>query len=75
MTLIPNADYFVRFLKMPQGFYGFVTPNDDGTYSIYIDPTTPQEVQRDTYDHEVWHLLNDDFATDADPVEAENRLA
>ena len=75
MRLIPGADFFVRYMKMPDGFYGFVTPNDDCTYYIYIDPTSHDEIQRATYQHEVGHLINDDFSIGTDPVEAEKRFA
>lgn len=75
MTLLLDADFFVRFVQLPPHFGGFSTPNDDGTYSVYIDPSKPDEVQIDAYHHEVDHLLHDDFDADADPVEAEKRMA
>lgn len=73
--LIPGVDFFVYYLpyKLPPHFGGFCTPNDDHTFSVYIDPSKPQEVQEKTYAHEVSHLENGDFDIGVDPVEAEKR--
>lgn len=73
--LIPGVDYFVYYLpyKLPPHFGGFCTPNDDATYSIYIDPTKSEEVQKKAYAHEVSHLEHNDLDVDADPVAAEKR--
>ena len=73
MTLIEDADFFVRYVKLPDGFAGCCIPNDDTTFSVYLDPRYPQEVLKDTYRHEIGHLRHDDFSIGTDPVEAEKR--
>ena len=71
MVLIEGADYFIRYVKLPEGYYGLVTPNDDSTFSVYVDPRYPQEEQLKTLKHEIGHLLHDDFAVGVDPIAAE----
>lgn len=67
--LLENADYFVRLVPFPPGkIDGCVTPNDDGTFSIYIDANAPREKQIKALNHEVEHLERDDFYTEA-PIE------
>lgn len=71
MTLLEDADYFVRFLELPEGFAGCVIPNCDGTFSVYLDPRYPQEEQIKTLKHELEHLRCGHFDVGVDPVAAE----
>lgn len=65
MTYLAGADYFVRYIPFPpdngtKG--GFVMPNDDGTFSIYLDERLMgQPCLVNAYDHEVKHIKDDDF--------------
>ena len=62
MTFIPDADYFVRVVPFPVDCVGgAVTPNDDGTYSIYINANADIFRQRKAYRHEVDHIINGDL--------------
>lgn len=61
MKLIPDCDYFVRTVPLPYGVRGMVTPNDDTTYSIYLNARYPEAWQLISYIHEVRHILADDF--------------
>lgn len=62
MTIpIENADYFIRYMELPTGIFAFVTPNDDGTYSIYIDPRRDRERQRSDVFHELLHIVRGDL--------------
>ena len=54
-------DYFVRFIPLPWAVRGFVTPNDDDTYSIYINSLLPEEIQRAALEHELRHIQNGDL--------------
>ena len=60
-TLIEDCDYFIRYLKLPPKIYAFVHLNEDGTYTIYLDPRRDTLSQLDDYSHEIWHILHDDF--------------
>lgn len=62
MTLpIENADYFIHYMEMPPRIWAFVHPNDDGTFDIFLDPRRDNEQQLDDYEHELWHIIRDDF--------------
>lgn len=67
MGPIEGADFFVRVIPFPAGCGcdGAVTPNDDGTFSVYLDARTTAERQRRACDHEVRHIEHDDFYRDA----------
>lgn len=66
--LIENADYFIRMVPFPVGIGGAVTPNDDGTFSIYINQNEDYVHNREALDHEVEHILQDHFYADK-PIE------
>ncbi len=69
--VIENADYFVRTVEMPPSIHGSVSPNPDGTYSVYLNSRDSIERQRKALDHEVKkHIENNDFAK-SDVVEIE----
>ena len=71
MTYIDGADYFVRIVDLPCPVGGMVTPNDDGTFSVYINAKNSREKQIKSYAHEVDHIENDDFYTGKDIKEIE----
>ena len=58
---IEGADYFVRYMKLPPKIWAFIMPNNDGTFSIYLDPRRSREQQIEDYIHELKHILDDDF--------------
>jgi len=62
MKYMEGVDYFVRVIPFPVGRVGgMVTPNDDGTYSVYINANLNRERQLEAYEHEVRHIVNGDF--------------
>lgn len=71
--LIENCDYFIRYKKLPQGIYAFVTPNDDGTFSIFLDPNRSRDQQMEDCSHEIDHIVNDDFYNGL-PIQQVERL-
>ena len=59
---IDGADFFVRLIVFPTCTCGgMVMPNDDGTFSVYINARTSADQQRRAYRHEVSHIEHDDF--------------
>ena len=57
-----DADFFVRLVPFPAGrIHGGIRPNDDGTFSVYIDINATHDVQQDAYWHEYRHMAFDDF--------------
>lgn len=73
MMYIPDVDYFVRVVDLPLPVGGVVTPNDDGTFSIYINGKRTDEQQMHSYLHEVSHIEDDDFYNDKPIEEIENK--
>ena len=66
MTYIEGVDYFVRLIDLPPQIGGMVTPNPDGTYSLYLNSKKSSEHKFEDYFHEVDHIENDDFYKVAD---------
>lgn len=60
-NLIENIDYFLYWMKMPQGIYAFVATNPDGTYSIFLDYRRSFDQLREDLDHELLHIGRGDF--------------
>lgn len=61
MTYLDGADFFVRIVDLPVGVGGCVAPNDDGTFSVYINARSSCRKQRESYKHELRHIERDDF--------------
>lgn len=59
--LIEGADYFVRMVDFPTNNGGAVVPNDDGTYSVYINERLDSVRQRRALEHEREHIERDDL--------------
>ena len=65
--MIEGADYYVRVVDFPSAkLGGVVTPNDDGTYSVYINSRLDSAHQRRAYEHEVRHIINEDLHGELD---------
>ena len=55
-------DYNVRVVPFPnRAVPALVTPNDDGTFDIYINGLLTEEQQKEALRHEVEHLEKDHF--------------
>lgn len=50
------GEYFVRYIPLPRHVEGVTVPNDDGTYSVYINSTLPECVQMAVLQHELNHI-------------------
>lgn len=59
--LIENCDYFIHYMNLPPKIWAFVTPNNDSTFSIYIDPRRSYSQQKCDFAHEIKHILCDDL--------------
>ena len=67
-----ECDFFVRLVKL-EAVSGAVIPNDDGTYSMYLNINDPFDKQLKTYWHEYEHIAFEDFDSDKDIAEIEAR--
>ena len=57
---MPN-DFIVRLITLPPTVKGFVSIDADGFYSIYINDSLSAEEQKETFDHEMGHIVCDHF--------------
>lgn len=74
MTLIENIDYFIHIVPFPvANCGGMVMPNDDGTFSIYINSLLSADRQREALRHELDHIINGDFYNER-PIEQIERI-
>lgn len=53
------SDYYVRMVALPRTVEGVTVPNDDGTYSVYINSEIPAERQQAALAHEIEHIKYD----------------
>lgn len=67
-------DYYVRFVDLPPTVLGATIPNDDGTFSVYINARLGDDARRETLQHELEHMARDHFYRDA-PVGAQEAEA
>ena len=58
---IEGIDYFIYYMEMPPGIYACVTPNDDCTFSVYLDPRRSKMQLKNDIDHELRHIAREDF--------------
>ena len=54
-------DFIVRLISLPPTVKGFVSINEDGFYSIYINDSLSAEEQKETFRHEMGHIECDHF--------------
>lgn len=54
-------DYYVRLVELPPTVLGATLPNDDGTFSVYINARLGDKARRETLRHELEHMARDHF--------------
>jgi len=64
-------DYYVRVVALPATVRGVTVPNEDGTFSVYINSLYGDGAQREALEHELEHLARDHFYTNAPVAEQE----
>lgn len=48
----------------PAGFHGMTVKNEDGSFTILVDPNDTFERRMKTIEHELEHIVRDDFSED-----------
>lgn len=61
-----EGEYTIRVVDMPECSTGFVLYDDDDHANIFLNARYTRESNLDTADHELTHILNDDFHNDDD---------
>ena len=71
---IEGSDYFIYLVDFPDcRVGGMVTPNDDGTFSVYLNTRLSRCQQLTSAAHECRHIAHDDFYRDAAIEDIERR--
>lgn len=74
-NLVEGIDYFVYYVQFPNHANpSSVTPNDDGTFTIYLNTRFPPEFLEGRLRHELRHIARGHF-DDANPIELIEREA
>lgn len=59
---INTLDYQVQLVNFPnKKVKETVTPNDDGSFTIFIESSLSHDEQRESFLHALKHILGDDF--------------
>ena len=68
-----KADVFVEVIDFKEAKGNeFVTPNSDGSYTIFLNARKSYEMQKEALEHALRHIDNNDFEkTDVQQIEAE----
>ena len=62
--LIEGQDFHVRRVKFPNNAnWAAVTPNDDGTFDVYVNECVDDEKQVQAFLHELRHIERGHFYT------------
>ena len=67
-------DYYVRLVELPPTVLGATLPNDDGTFSVYINARLGDAARRETLGHELEHMARDHYYQSA-PIAAQEAEA
>jgi len=59
-------EYRAVVTDLPTTVKAFTMENEDGTYEICVNARLTKEQQMLSYRHELSHIMNDDFRSDAD---------
>lgn len=62
---------FVRLLPLPDTVRGCVRPNDDGTFSVYLNARDDEKMRRETLSHELRHVELGHFYSEKSVAEME----
>ncbi|MDE7321832.1 MAG: hypothetical protein K2N73_03720, partial [Lachnospiraceae bacterium] len=72
-VILANIDYNVQLIRFPSTkIHEAVTPNEDGSVTIFIDKNITFEAQQKRFLHAMKHLMENDFdKDDVQKIEAE----
>ena len=62
MVILNNIDYQIRLIDFKNGkIREMVVPNEDGSYTIFIESNLSREEQQKAFIHAMSHICNNDF--------------
>lgn len=70
-------DYQIQLIQFPNNkVHETVVPNEDGSYTIFIESSLSREAQKNAFIHAMRHILGNDFTKeDIDKIEFEAHSA
>ena len=69
--MVWTPDYYIRLVELPPTVDGVVTPNDDGSFDVYINALHCPDRQMEALRHEAEHILRDHLYGDRPVAECE----
>ena len=67
-------EFFVRIVQLPSHVEACVTPNDDGTFSIYVNALLSENARERAVQHEIEHIAKDHLYCLDPVVKIEERM-
>ena len=67
-------DYYVRLVELPRRVEGVTVPNNDGSFSVYINSLLTDGQRKRVLEHELEHIEKEHFYVDM-PVERMEKQA
>ena len=64
---------FVHYLNLPYTVKGLARQNEDDSYTVLINARYSNEVQKETFLHEVGHIEDEDFSSELEAIEIEKK--
>jgi len=52
---------FIRYLPLPHTVKGLTVQDEEGNYNVYLNARLSYESHTETLQHEIKHILNNDF--------------
>ncbi|MBR6859781.1 MAG: hypothetical protein IKM73_00470 [Acidaminococcaceae bacterium] len=71
---IEGSDYYVYVMQFHIPVPTCCRVNSDGTYSLYLNSDYDRDHWIDGYEHELLHMMNDDFSGDRNIMDIEKQL-
>ncbi len=60
-----TIDYHIQLIQFPnKKVKESVVENSDGSYTIFIDSALTREMQQESFEHAMKHIVGDDFTKD-----------
>ena len=70
MSQAPNVNLCVYYLDMPTTIHARTVPNEDGSYSVFVNSRLSHAARQKAIAHEIKHINRGDFDSDCEkPVQ------
>jgi hypothetical protein len=56
------SDIYLRYIPLPCTIKGLTVQDEEGRYNIYLNSKLTYEAHAETLQHEIKHIVNNDFS-------------